>query len=194
MVYSPYWSLSAIYAGADIYNDYLYRTATQGNEIWGARRALTQFSTLAIDVFQHAGWNLINIGRCAGIGGLGASLSHDYTWWNPVTVPSTNVMPLFYGFGFTKSAASKHPNGYPTTDYTGGFWTDASVSWWNSNVRGSTFGTLLNIFKDLAMRYNPTGAPNPPYNIDAPSPAPNPYPVWGKTDPYWENGVDSTIR
>lgn len=196
MVYSPYWPLSAIYAGADIYNDYLYRTTPgiQRNEIWGARRALTQFSTLAIDVFQHAGWNLINQGRCAGIGGLGASLSHDYTWWNPVTAPYTNIMPLFYGFGFTTSAASKTVSGYPTVNYTGGFWTDASVSWWNSNVRGSTLGTLLNIFKDLAMRYNPTGAPDPPYNIDAPSPAPYPYLVWGKTDPYWENGVDSTIR
>jgi hypothetical protein len=194
MVYSPYWSLSQIYAGADMYNDFLYRTATQGNEIWGTRRALKQFSTMAFDWFSFAGWPLINQGRTAGSGGVGASLSHDYTWWDPIAVTTVNTMPLFYGFGFTKSAASKTSSGYPTITYTGGFWTDASVSWWNSNIRGVTFGALLNIFKDLAMRKNPTGAPDPPTWI-GPGPQPSPYPVWGSaTDTYWTNAIDSTIR
>lgn len=193
MVYSPYWSLSQIYGAADIYNDYLYRTAPSDNTVWGERRALKQFSTLAIDWYSFAGWNLINPGRCAGSGGLGATLSYDYTWWDPVAVPSVNVMPRFYGYGFTTSAASKTIFGYPTIDYTGGFWTDATVSYWNSTVRGKTFGTLLNIFKDLAMRANPTGAPDPPYWI-GPGPIPSPYPLWGKTDTYWTNGIDSTIR
>jgi len=194
MVYSPHWSLSQIYGAADIYSDYLYRTAPSGNTVWGERRALKQFSTLAIDWFSFAGWNLINIGRTAGSGGLGATLNYDYTWWDPVAVPSVNTMPRFYGYGFTTSAASKTVSGYPTIDYTGGFWTDATVSYWNSTVRGKTFGTLLNIFKDLAMRANPTGAPDPPYWVDAPSPQPFPYPDWGKGDTYWTNGIDSTIR
>ena len=195
MVYSPYWSLSQIYGAADIYNDYLYRTATYGNAVWGERRAMKQFSTLAIDWFSFAGWPLINQGECAGGGGLGSTLGHDYRWWDPVAVPSVNTMPRFYGYGFTTSAASKTMFGYPTDTYTAGFWTDATVDWWRDNVRGKTFGTLLNIFKDLAMRANPTGAPDPPYWIDAPSPEPFPsYPVWGHTDTYWTHGIDSTIR
>ena len=194
MIYSPYYSVSYLYSGADVYLDYLSRTATYGNEIWKEKRALKQFSTLAFDMYTGlAGWPLINIGRCAGIGGLGATLSYDYTWWDPVAVPSVNVMPRFYGYGFTTSAASKTVSGYPTVNYTGGFWTDASVDWWRDNVRGKTFGTLLNIFKDLAMRHNLTGAPNPPYWV-GPGVEPFPYPVWGRDDAYWSNAIDPIIR
>lgn len=196
MVYSPYWALSQIYAGADIYSDYLYRTATYENAIWGERRALKQFSTLAIDLsHMFAGWPQINQGRCAGIGGIGDTLSHDYTWWSPIDAPYVNLLPLFYGFGFTTSAESKHPFGYPTINYTGGFWTQAAKDWWNAegNVRGRTFGALLNVFKDLSMRASPTGAPDPPYWI-GPGALPTPYPLWGISDTYYLNGVDSTIR
>lgn len=193
MVYSSYYAASYLYSGADIYLDHLYRTATYGNAIWGEKRALKQYSTLAFDWYAHAGWPLYNQGRCAGVGGLGASLSHDYTWWDPVAVPSVNTMPLFYGFGFTTSAQSKTSTGYPTINYTGGFWTSSSVSYWNSNVRGASFATLLNIFKDLAMKHNLTGAPNPPYWI-GPGPEPAPYPVWGHTDTYWTNTIDASIR
>lgn len=201
MVYSPYYSISQLYSGADIYQDYLYRTATYGNEIWGERRALKQFSTLALGWFNIGGWPQINIGytylNSYAIPQIpispGASLDHDYTWWSPIDAPSTVVMPLFNGFGFTTSAATKTVSGYPTTNYNGGFWTQAAIDWWQANVRGRTFGTLLNIFKELATQANITGAPNPPYWIGA-GPEPSPYDILGKDDQYWTNGIDASIR
>lgn len=202
MVYSPYYSASYLYSGADIYLDWLHRTDATGpansREIWGQKRALKQFSTLALDPYLgFAGWNLINLGRTGLTNpSVGASLSHDYTWWNTIDVPTVNTMPLFYGFGFTTSAASKNVSGYPSISYTGGFWTERTKNWWNTegNVRGRTLGTLINVFKDLAMRANLTGAPNPPYWV-GPGPEPSSYPVWGTVyDTYWKNGIDYSIR
>jgi hypothetical protein len=202
MVYSPYYSVSYLYSGADVYLDWLHRTDSAGpensKEIWGQKRALKQFSTLALDPYLgFAGWNLIFPGRTGNTNPpVGASLSHDYTWWNTIDVPTVNTMPLFYEFGFTASAATKTQSGYPTTSYTGGFWTETTKTWWNTegNVRGRTLGTLISVFKNLAMKANLVGAPNPPYWI-GPGQEPISYPVWGTTsDIYWTNAIDSSLR
>lgn len=185
MVYSPHYAMSQIYGCADIYMDYLYRT--RGLDGWGNRRKFKSFGTYAIDPYLMCGFPVIQPGKTSG----------SYTWWDSQTV---NTMPLFYGYGFTTSASSKVFPGYPTINYTGGFWTDGvnvgntdTISWYNNNFRGTTFGKQLATFRELAIGYNPPNVPDPPEWLGS-GPQPTPYPKYVVDDPYWNNIIDTSLR
>jgi hypothetical protein len=177
--------MSQIYGCADIYMGYLYRTRElQG---WANRRKMKSFGTYAIDPYTMCGHALLQPGKTSG----------SYTWWFGQSV---NLMPLFYGWGFTTSASTKTGVGYPTTNYTGGFWTDGvnvgnsdTVSYFNTNIRGTTFGKQLAVFRDLATKYNPPGVTDPPEWLGS-GIQPFPYPKYVTDDPYWNNTIDTSLR
>jgi len=196
MVYSPYYVASHLYGCADIYQQYLYENATSGNAVWGERRKLKGFSTYAFDPYvTFAGWPLLFQGKSAGDNGT--TLSFDYRWWYPKTITTVNVLPLFDGKGFTTSVETKTPQGYPTTNYNGGFWTDNIIGsdtkgWFIANVKGNTFGDVLDIFRKIATQASPTGAPDPPEWLGS-GPEPSPYPIWGTNDTYWTGLIDPIL-
>lgn len=185
MVYSPHYAMSQLYAGADVYMDHLYRT--RGLQGWADRRKMKTFTTYAIDPYAICGHAVVQPGKTSG----------SYTWWFAQTI---NTMPLFYGFGFTTSAATKTSAGYPTTNYTGGFWTDGvnvgnsdTISFFNTNVRGTSFGSQLAVFKKLATTYNPPDVADPPEWLGS-GPQPSPYQKYVVDDIYWNGTIDTSLR
>lgn len=176
--YTPHHHLSHVYACADIYTDYLYRNT--GNTGWANRRLLKNFSIFSIEPYNQLGAGLFYQGTNAS----------KYTWWyNTIPTLNTALYPLFrtaspQGWTFTWNPPT-------TTGYSGGFWTATSRDWFIANIigpTGATFGHSLNVFKTLAMDYNPPGKSNPPGFEASPG-----FTQWG-SDPYYLNVIDPIIR
>jgi hypothetical protein len=150
--------------------DYLYRLTGDGR--WAERRTLKNFSTYAIDPYLMCGHRMLQPG----------SVANKYTWWTN-SLSFIPVMPIFNPTTYTAN---------PTT-YNGGFWTDTSnvifnnsKGWFNTNIRGTTFGKQLSVFRDLCFNNNPPGKPNPPNDTRGLT-------AWGE-DIYYINVIDSILR
>lgn len=164
-VYTPQHMMSQIYGCADMYIDYLYRSTGSVNGVLAERRRFKGFSTYAIDPSIICGYRTLQPGQ----------MFNQYTWR---TNNLNNYMPLFGATGFTAN---------PST-YSGGFWTDSTTvggdtkTWFRTNVMGTDFTKLKDVFLDLAVNYVPPGAQNP-----------NSLPVWGQ-DYYYNNTIDPILR
>ena len=88
--------------------------------------------------------------------------------------------------------------GVNTVAYTGGYWTDNTLgsdtrSWFIENMRGTTFGKQLTIFKDIAKTLTPKGCTfAPPYIGSGLIPTSITFASSG--DNYWNNTIDSILR
>lgn len=189
-VYGSHYAMSYYYAGADIAMDWFYRGGlTYGTDTWKARRKFNAFSTLSFDPYMIAGFYLINQGNVP---------QWTYRWWQATANPYSVVMPIFYPKGFTTAAASKGANGINTVSYTGGYWTDNTLgsdtrSWFITNMRGTTFGNQLTIFKDIAKTLTPKGCTFAPPWIGS-GPIPTAITFASSGDNYWNNTIDSILR
>jgi hypothetical protein len=184
--------MSYFYAGADVVMDWYSRGGlTYGSETWAARRKFNAFSTLSFDPGAIAGWNILSPGLTSFGDGTGG-FTGTYRWWRHVVNPFTSPMPIFNPRGFTTSAQSKSSLGYPGIAYTGGYWTDSSISFFTDTMRGATFGNQLTIFKDIAKRLTPKGAVDPPWIGSGPIPTSLFY--TSVDDQYWNGTIDSITR
>ena len=201
-VYTPHYAMSYFYAGADICMDWYSRGGlTYGSDTWAARRKFNAFSTLSFDPGAIAGWNILSPGLTGFNDGtrtpLGGGFTGTYRWWRHAINPFTTPMPIFNPIGFTTSAQSKSSLGFPGIAYTGGYWTDSTLGsnskdWFNTNMRGTTFGDQLAIFKDIAKRLTPKDSVAPPWIGSGPIPTALFY--TSASDDYWNNTIDSITR
>ena len=125
--YTPHAALMSLYHVADIIQDHYWRNNLIPQRDWYNRIKWRGFSTFSIDPMTRMGHPYIETTPDASFNGTTAGTSSPcrYCW----QLGQVNYMPD------TWNLATFQAN--PTT-YSGGFWTTATKTWFNENIRAYT--------------------------------------------------------